>query len=165
MKSQTWLSGFTFTFHLQELEKEMATHFSVLAWRIPGMAEHGGLPSMGSHRVGHDWRDLAAAAAAAINQIGRVAYSHYGFFNGGTFLPEYCFNFFTKRFKIDIGIQLFKSKSYMNWCVSVLTPCQSPSRSASKIKCQTVPHQSAPRMAVSSAILKRIKTLWRKGWS
>ena len=43
-----------------ELEKEMATHSSVLAWRIPGMAEPGGLPSMGSHRVGHDWSDLAA---------------------------------------------------------------------------------------------------------
>ena len=42
----------------------MATHSSVLAWRIPGMAEPGGLPSMGSHRVGHDWSDLAAAAAA-----------------------------------------------------------------------------------------------------
>ena len=48
----------------QILEKEMATHSSVLAWRIPGMGEPGGLPSMGSHRVGHDWSDLAAAAAA-----------------------------------------------------------------------------------------------------
>ena len=45
--------------------KAMATHSSVLAWRIPGVAEPGGLPSMGSHRVGHDWSDLAAAAAAA----------------------------------------------------------------------------------------------------
>ena len=48
------LSDFTFTFHFPALEKEMATHSSVLAWRIPGMAEPGGLPSMGSHRVGHD---------------------------------------------------------------------------------------------------------------
>ena len=47
------------------VEKEMATHSSVLAWRIPGTGEPGGLPSMGSHRVGHDWSDLAAAAAAA----------------------------------------------------------------------------------------------------
>ena len=47
------------------MEKAMATHSSVLAWRIPGMAEPGGLPSMGSHRVGHNWSDLAAAAAAA----------------------------------------------------------------------------------------------------
>ena len=45
------------------LEKEMATHSSVLAWRIPGTGEPGGLPSMGSHRVGHNWSDLAAAAA------------------------------------------------------------------------------------------------------
>ena len=48
------------------MEKEMATHSSVLAWRIPGMGEPGGLPSLGSHRVGHDWSDLAAAAAALV---------------------------------------------------------------------------------------------------
>ena len=54
MKSQTQLSNFRFTFHFHALEKEMATHSSVLAWRIPGMGEPGGLPSMGSHRVGHD---------------------------------------------------------------------------------------------------------------
>ena len=53
-KSQTRLSDFTFTFHFHALEKEMATHSSVLAWRIPGTGEPGGLPSMGSHRVGHD---------------------------------------------------------------------------------------------------------------
>ena len=64
-EGRTWLSDFTFTFHFPALEKEMATHSSVLAWRIPGMGEPGGLPSKGSHRVGHDWRDLAAAAAAA----------------------------------------------------------------------------------------------------
>ena len=63
-KSQTRLSDFTFTFHFHALEKEMATHSSVLAWRIPGTGESGGLLSMGSHRVGHDWSDLAAAAAA-----------------------------------------------------------------------------------------------------
>ena len=53
-KSRTRLSDFTFTFHFHALEKEMATHSSVLAWRIPGMGEPGGLPSMGLHRVGHD---------------------------------------------------------------------------------------------------------------
>ena len=53
-KSQTQLSDFAFTFHFHALEKEMATHSSVLAWRIPGTGEPGGLPSMGSHRVGHD---------------------------------------------------------------------------------------------------------------
>ena len=53
-RSQTRLSDFTFTFHFHALEKEMATHSSVLAWRIPGTEEPGGLPSLGSHRVGHD---------------------------------------------------------------------------------------------------------------
>ena len=53
-KSLTRLSDFTFTFSFHALEKEMATHSSVLAWRIPGTGEPGGLPSMGSHRVGHD---------------------------------------------------------------------------------------------------------------
>ena len=53
-KSQTRLSDFTLTFHFHALEKEMATHSSVLASRIPGMVEPDGLPSMGSHRVGHD---------------------------------------------------------------------------------------------------------------
>ena len=53
-ESQTRLSNFTFTFCFHALEKEMATHSSVLAWRIPGTGESGGLPSMGSHRVGHD---------------------------------------------------------------------------------------------------------------
>ena len=56
-KSQTWLSDFTFTFHFQTLEKEMATHSSVLAWRIPGT---------GSHRVGNDWSDLTAVAAVPV---------------------------------------------------------------------------------------------------
>ena len=53
-KNRTRLSDFTFTFHFHALEKEMATHSSVLAWRVPGTGEPGGLPSMGSHRVGHD---------------------------------------------------------------------------------------------------------------
>ena len=58
-KSWTRLSDFPFTFHFPALEKEMATHSSVLACRIPGTGEPGELPSMGSHRVGHDWSDLA----------------------------------------------------------------------------------------------------------
>ena len=53
-EGQTRLSDFTFTFHFHALEKEMATHSSVLAWRIPGTGKPSGLPSMGSHRVGHD---------------------------------------------------------------------------------------------------------------
>ena len=61
--SLTRLSDFTFAFYFHALEKEMATHSSVLAWRIPGTGEPGELPSMGSHRVRYDWSDLAAAAA------------------------------------------------------------------------------------------------------
>ena len=65
-----WLDGITDSMDMSlsklwELEKEMATHSSVLAWRIPETGEPGGLPSLGSHRARHDWRDLAAAAAAA----------------------------------------------------------------------------------------------------
>ena len=58
-QSRAQLSNFTFTFHFHALEKEMATHSSVLAWRIPGTGKPGGLSSIGSHRVGHDWSDLA----------------------------------------------------------------------------------------------------------
>ena len=60
-KSRTRLSDFTFTFHFHALEKEMTTHSSLLAWRIPGTVEPGGLRSMGSHRVRHNWSDLAVA--------------------------------------------------------------------------------------------------------
>ena len=60
-KSWKQLSDFTFTFHFNALEKEMAIHSSVIAWRNPGTGEPGGLPFMGSHRVGHDWSDLAVA--------------------------------------------------------------------------------------------------------
>ena len=63
-KSRTRLSDFTLTFHFHALEEEMATHSTVLAWRIPWTEEPGGLPSMGLHRVRHNWSDLAAVAAA-----------------------------------------------------------------------------------------------------
>ena len=62
-------SDMTEQLHFHALEKEMATHSSVLAWRIPGTGELGGLLSVGSHRVGHDWSDLAAAAAALIRSL------------------------------------------------------------------------------------------------
>ena len=83
-KSQTELSDFPFTFHFHELEKEMATHSSVLAWRIPGTGEPGGLPSMGSHRVVHDWSDLAAAtmpSALSVSGLQKLQphNSHTGF--------------------------------------------------------------------------------------
>ena len=64
---RTQLSDFTFTFYFDALEEEMATHSSVLAWRIPETGEPGGVLSMGSHRVGHNLSDLAAAAAPLLS--------------------------------------------------------------------------------------------------
>ena len=68
--ARSWarLRNFTFTFHFNELEKEMATHSSVLVWRIPGTGEPGGMPSMGLHRVRHDWSDLAVAAGLVMEK-------------------------------------------------------------------------------------------------
>ena len=68
-EGQTRLSDFTFTFHFHALEKEMATHSSVLAWRIPGTGDPGGLLSMGSHKVGHNWSDLGVAVAVTVVNI------------------------------------------------------------------------------------------------
>ena len=70
-KSPTGLSDFTFTLHLHALEKAVAPHSSVLAWRIPGAGEPGALPSMGSHRVGHDWSDLAAEGSRLLLEVTR----------------------------------------------------------------------------------------------
>ena len=67
--SRTWLNDFTFTFHFHALEKEMATHSSVLACRIPGMGKPGGLPSMGSHRVEHDWSDFSKDIETVIKSL------------------------------------------------------------------------------------------------
>ena len=80
-KNRTRLSDFTFTFHFHALEKEMATHSSVLAWGIPGTAGRGGLLSMGSHRVGHNWSDLAAAAFTSLYLCGN--YLSLSLFCGG----------------------------------------------------------------------------------
>ena len=78
MKSPTGLSDFTFTFHFHALGKEMATHSSVLSWRIPAMGEPGGLLSMGSHRVRHDWGDLAAAVC----HCKKFAWKHHSAWRG-----------------------------------------------------------------------------------
>ena len=72
-----WLSDFTFTFHFHALEKEMATHSSVPAWRIPGTGEPSGLMFMGSHRVRHDWSDLAAAPSCWYILIYQVWNKHF----------------------------------------------------------------------------------------
>ena len=76
-KSRTRLSYFTFTFHFHALEKEMATHSSVLALRIPGTGEPDGLPSVGSHRVGYDWSDLAVEVKYAEWQYTALRYSFF----------------------------------------------------------------------------------------
>ena len=68
-EGRTRLNDFTFTFQFHALEKEMATHSSDLAWRVPGTVEPGGLPSVGLLRVGHDWSDLAAAVAVDPNVL------------------------------------------------------------------------------------------------
>ena len=76
-EGRTQLSNFIFTFYFHALEKEMATHSSVLAWRIPGTGEPGELPSMGSHRVGHDWSDLAACYYMFINSFNKLSLIKY----------------------------------------------------------------------------------------
>ena len=119
-EGQTQLSDFTFTFHFHALEKEMATHSSVLAWRIPGTGQPDGLPSMGSHRVGHDWSYLAAAADTCM-------YTHththtfkfalpicYGWGNKMTMLLENCR--FIKSHKILQEPR--KSIPYLHGCIS-----------------------------------------------
>ena len=92
LKSQTRLSNFTFNFHFHALEKEMATHSSVLAWRIPGTGVPGGLPPMRSHRIGHDWSDLAAAAAAAAVSLVSIGLDSKGDFAPptGCCKEQYC---------------------------------------------------------------------------
>ena len=98
-KSRARLSDFTFTFHFHALEKEMATHSSVLAWRIPGTGEPGGLQSVGSHRVGHDWSNLAAAAVM-------------------TFLSDWILHLFFKFFSVD---SIYISKYIL---ISFSQPCK-----------------------------------------
>ena len=102
-KSRTQLSNFTLTFHFHALEKEMATHSSILAWRVPGMGEPGGLPSLGLHRVGDDWSDLAAAAAATCDSFNNITlyfstilyvilsfFLHVGCFPAMAYLVHFC---------------------------------------------------------------------------
>ena len=99
-KSQTWLNDFTFTFHLHALEKKMATHCSVLAWRIPRTGEPGGLPSMGSRGVGHDWSDLAAAAALGVEKRdctgNQILSSWYQYLFNVTIQRSSCFAFYCR---------------------------------------------------------------------
>ena len=108
-RSQTQLSDFTFTFHFHALEKEMATHSSVLSWRIPGTGEPGGLPSLESHRVGHDWSDLAAAAASLWFIIPPIIhnekyYSHSQLFPLSQYLISHCCSWLQLEADLEISI-------------------------------------------------------------
>ena len=84
-KSRTRLSDFTFIFHFHALEKEMATHSSILAWRMPGTEEPGGLLSTGLHRVGHNWSDLAVAKLQEQPKVPVTLFSFQHSFPIGTF--------------------------------------------------------------------------------
>ena len=98
-KSRTRLRDFIFTFHFHALEKEMPTHSSVLAWRIPGTGEPGGLPSMGSHRVGHDWSDLTAFPCRDTSlSIHSSVNVYLGCFQFGTI---------TNKYAVNICVQVF----------------------------------------------------------
>ena len=113
-KSWTRLSDFTLTFHFHALEKAMATHSSVLAWRIPGTGEPGGLPSVGSHRVRHDWNDLAAAAAI-----------HYLFKQSSHVIDLYTIKFIVNTMNMCVFMWLFRVViiffSIGSWCLSFAT--------------------------------------------
>ena len=108
---------FTFTFHFHALEKEMATHSSVLAWRITGTGEPGGLPSLGSHRVGHDWSDLAAAAAAAKHK-GIVSFSQVE--TTTISIPNALYNLLWLHY-IGVNMQAQQNRFRLKfWLISVL---------------------------------------------
>ena len=127
-----------FTFHFHALEKEMATHSSVLAWRIPGMVEPGGLPSLGSHRVTHDWSDLASAAAAGSFRKGRgtrdqIANICWIMVKGREFQKNiyFCFIDYAKAFDCVDHDKVENSERDGNTRPPVLPPEKSVSRSRS----------------------------------
>ena len=103
-EGRTRLSNFTFTFHFHALEKEMATHSSVFAWRIPGIGKPSGLPSIGSHRVRHDWSDLAAAATDGI--IVPVLQDPTTIELDWDQKEGFCFCFFSLLYKLSYGLSI-----------------------------------------------------------
>ena len=112
-EGRTWLSDFPFTFHFHSLEKEMATHSSVLAWRIPGMGEPTRLPSMGSHRVGHNWSNLAAAAAGSNFYIfSSIASPSYL-----CSVVIFFYDFLSIPFKISTSSPLPVLLIFFSWCI------------------------------------------------
>ena len=122
-------------FHFHALEKEMATHSSVLAWRIPGMGEPGGLPSMGSHRVGHYWRDLAAVACVYVCMYVYIYIYIYFFFS---VLGHHC------------SAQALR-------CCSQASPLVAPGLSSSEACGFLVPHQ---RSTLIPCIGRQILSHW-----
>ena len=124
-KNQAWLSDFPFTFHLHALEKEMATHSSVLAWRIPGTGEPGGLPSMGSHRVRHDWSDLAVAAAVCLRAVAlHRRQASFMVLHGRQHATPVCFALVDAEFGSTGGCQLSALRSWAPRCVVFRSPVQ-----------------------------------------
>ena len=118
---QTWLSDFTLTFHFHALKKEMATRSTGLAWRIPGTGEPGRLPSMGSHRVRHNWSDLAAAASALVSAV----YQSLNLLQNSLF---HCCS-------VAQSGRLFA----VPWTVACRLPCPSPSPRACSNSCPVMP--------------------------
>ena len=126
-KSWTRLSDFTFSFHFHALEKEMATHSSVLAWRIPRTVEPGGLPSLGSYRVGHDWSNLAVAAAEVSETILSSFHSFYFILLFRSYFCHFIFqltdSFFCFRYSAINSFQsIFNFSSIVCLCIQ-LVPC------------------------------------------
>ena len=108
VKSQTRLNNFTFTFHFHALEKEMATHSSVLAWRLPGTGELGGLLSMGLHRVRHDWSGLVAAEM--------MWQTHHGDHDtvSQSFLQPNIFPSFTEKVQLSVCVCVVLERERIN---------------------------------------------------
>ena len=131
----------------------MATHSSVLAWRIPGMEEPGKLPSLGSHRVGHDWNDLAAAAAVYICQCYSLSLSHP--LHGKSV-------FFYFRIKCLQFVKTSKKVKFLFWVLRFSShsvhvksdPCGDPWKTFKKLWV----------LVVGRALSKRLKTGGRQGW-
>ena len=114
VKSRTWLSYFTFTFHFHAFEKELATHSSVLAWRIPGTAEPGGLPSVGSHRVGHDW-----SSSSSKPWVSYMSYS--GGSNGHTFYIKLTLIYLLPK-QNKFGVKGNRFESMPHWYIGFRLP-------------------------------------------
>ena len=161
-QSRTRLSNFTFTFHFHALEKEMETHCSVLAWRIQGTGEPGGLPSMGSHRVGHDWSDLAVAAAAGLggsisSNPERTAPRRWGEDWGYIeVLQQRSSSLNIKRLLVIKENQVFQVKEFSTFlcmCVSHAVQFSSVAQSCPTLCTQSCPNFATPWTVVCQAPL------------